>query len=75
MARLVLALGDDWEGLYIDGVLLLQGHSLQPIAVLQQALKPAFKLTDDDIEQRYVNLTWLEDRGDLPSSLTEVVWE
>lgn len=26
MKKLVLVLGDDWEGLYVDGALATQGH-------------------------------------------------
>ncbi|HRY30262.1 MAG TPA: hypothetical protein P5079_09540, partial [Elusimicrobiota bacterium] len=58
--------GDDWEGLYVDGQLVSEGHSLRPGEVLE-ALKLDFAELDDDGIMAY-----LEDAGNFPENLGEL---
>lgn len=55
---------DDWEGLYYQGNLIAEGHSLNARDVL------------DALDFRYntkeANPNWLEERGDLPKLLKDV---
>lgn len=75
MARVCLALGDDWDGLYIDGKLVEQGHSIQPAEAMRAVLNDITPpLTRGDVEVREVDYSWLEDRGSLPDEISEVIW-
>lgn len=67
------ARGDDWEGLYVDGVLQQEGHSIPAHDILEW-IKDFGEVTISEYESREVNLSWLDDRGSLPHYLTEVVW-
>jgi hypothetical protein len=54
----------DWYGLYRDGKLLTEGHSLDVEEVLS--------LLGFDVSQKEAAEDWLEDRGDLPKKLKDV---
>lgn len=56
--------GGDWEGLYIDGKLVIENHSLQWWQVLY-ALKIEYDSFDADEE-------WLQEKGSLPNDLKDV---
>ncbi len=70
MAKYTIVIGDDWSGLYVDGTLVIQGHELREYEVLVAA--QTFGAVTE-VEQVEANLGWLEDRGDLPSDLIDVV--
>lgn len=59
---------DDWQGLYIDGKLLRQTHKLYSMDIIE-LLGNAF---DFDYEQLNPDSDWLNRRGSLPDSLSEV---
>ena len=56
--------GDDWEGVYIDGKLVAEGHHVRIDELLQ--------LLGINGEQIYADDAWLADRGSLPQNLSEV---
>lgn len=58
---------DDWCGLYVDGKLEYEGHSLDPYHVFV-ALKLPFN-------EFAVNEDWLCDEGRLPENLEDVLNE
>lgn len=58
-------LEDNWEGLYVDGVLKAEGHSIS-VRDVAQALGVALEVLVADER-------WLEEQGRLPASLGEVV--
>jgi len=62
--KVVLVDGDDWQGLYVNGKLETQGHSVE----LDDVLK-VFGITIDTI---YADLDWLSDLGYLPDKLKDV---
>jgi hypothetical protein len=71
MKNFIYARGDDWEGIYVDGALVLQDHSvsLNDFAMLVAPLGPFhWKI------QR-VDLDWLEYEGSLPMRIEDVKWD
>lgn len=74
MTRIVVAYGDDWQGIYVDGSLLDEGHSLELVPMLKLALG-VFNAVPDDVSSRWVDLDWLDNQGSLPSNILDVKWE
>jgi len=65
MKKLVLVTNyDDWEGLYIDGELVLEGHRVRRDEIFE-------KLGIDYTEVEAAE-GWLESRGSLPQKLSDV---
>ena len=59
--------GDDWSGFYINDVLKLEGHKITPEDILE--------ILEIDFERFHVNQEWLEDLGNLPKNIKDVVKE
>ena len=59
-----LVRGDDWEGLYLDGKLVEEGHHLRLTDVLKHFGIECEEVWPDD--------SWLEERGRLPENFDEV---
>ena len=57
---------DDWVGLYLEGSLKLEGHSLPLRDVIELLVGEAPNRVEADAD-------WIADRGSLPDSLAEVV--
>lgn len=76
MNRVVFARGDDWEGLYLDGILVEEGHSIQPEEALRKILShyPVNEsfLQSNDVVVIDIDLDWIESQGSLPSVLSDV---
>lgn len=64
---IVFVSGDDWEGMYLDGELVDEGHSLNVFKVLEK-LGLAHEIRDLDSE-------WIEERGSLPDYLKDVMFD
>ena len=62
--KICIVYGDDWEGLYIDGILHIQAHT---ITVHHLASALHVKLTTKAADQE-----WLEWLGRFPIELSEV---
>lgn len=62
--EVVFVLADDWEGMYIDGELVAEGHSLE-VDTVCIAL-------DIESEERWADDEWLTARGRLPKELKDV---
>lgn len=60
----IVSMNDDWEGLYVDGLLVTQGHRVSIHEILE-----VFGLT---VTQEEAEAGWSEDRADLPEELEEV---
>lgn len=67
MKEATIVVGDDWEGVYIDGELLTEGHSIDTTRLLREL---GFCVVH--IEP---NSEWLEGEGYLPKYLSDVVLE
>lgn len=68
MAKLVLVRADDWEGIYVDGKLVTEGHSHDTL----EAIKLAIKHGVSEAETKWANDAWLHDQGNLPNKLADV---
>jgi len=55
---------DDWEGLYIDGELVLEGHRVRRDEM--------FTMLGIDYTEVEAAEGWLESRGTLPKNLSDV---
>lgn len=69
-----LIFGDDWAGMYIDGTLVTEGHSLRPTEVLEIIAKrrqPVLELDWDYLEGEALDK--LHDVGRLPERLKEAL--
>lgn len=56
--------GGDWVGLYVNDVLIFEGHSLSGVQLLDLLALP-FECVEADEE-------WLADCGNLPTTLADV---
>lgn len=65
MPKITYVFGDDWEGVYLDGELVAEGHRI--------TLREFAKLLGHDIEVVEADEGWLGDLGNLPNNLTDVV--
>ena len=71
MSNIVIALADDWTGLYINDVLSDEGHSIS----LHDALKATIGEEVESVEERWLHPDWITLHGTLPTDINEVVWE
>jgi hypothetical protein len=62
--RVILVCGDDWQGLYINGKLVEEGHNIP--------LDEIFKYLGIEGRSITVNDEWLQEQGRLPENLDEV---
>jgi len=65
--KIVFVSGDDWVGIYVNGKLVVQDHSLNPIEVLNAI--------EADFEYVYPDQEWLETEGQFPDDLKNVKLE
>jgi predicted RNA-binding protein with EMAP domain len=79
MNKAILLKSDDWEGLYINGKLVEEGHTLnQGYSRIKHFVKLA-KTYDFDLEEmqeEYLNgedITMTEDMGNFPEDINEFV--
>lgn len=70
--QLIKVVGDDWEGFYINGKLVAEGHSIPWCEMMESldAAGPAIFL--DYWKILFANTEWLEDVGSLPDTLFDV---
>lgn len=70
--NMVFADADTWMGIYVDGKLEYEGHSIYP----EDAVKLAIEKGVTSVERKCVDLGWLDESGlgALPENLSEVVW-
>lgn len=61
----IVSNGDDWEGLYLDGVLFCEGHDV--------TLRDLARALDLENEKIYVSTEWLGGKAsNLPEKLSKV---
>ncbi|MGX9944892.1 hypothetical protein ACTG4Q_20735 [Bradyrhizobium denitrificans] len=70
MTAMIYAQGDDWVGVYVDGQLVTEGHSIRPLEMVEICIERKITCA----EGREVDVDWLHDRGDLPAKLEDVKW-
>ena len=59
----IVSNNDDWDGMYLDGLIIDQGHQLDWEHILS---KLGFSL-----ESKEADYDWLSERGNLPSELDD----
>jgi hypothetical protein len=69
----VLASGDDWEGLYLNGVVIQQGHEVTVSDFADTILANGGYVAT--FTRASVDLDWLSNEGWLPTSLGDVKFE
>ncbi|OPH61892.1 hypothetical protein BC351_01225 [Paenibacillus ferrarius] len=68
---LTLVSGDDWEGLYYDGKLIEEEHTIQRKTLVDQMKH----YTTFNVEFKTINsvgMEWLQDEGSLPVYLDHI---
>lgn len=73
MANFVLAQAGDWEGLYLNGVLVTQDHSLSARNILRAMTGYSIE-GRLEVETRTVDDDWMETQGYLPEEISKVQW-
>jgi hypothetical protein len=71
--KVVQAQGDDWNGLFIDGRLVMEDHRLKTKDI-QAAMKDAGVL-GTEIQFKEVDMDWMYEVGSFPINMSEVVWD
>lgn len=69
MSKLTIVNGDDWTGLFIDGRLLVEGSSFSTLTVAEVCIKHAVSA----VESQDADSEWLNDLGNFPDDLSDVV--
>lgn len=64
--------GEDWEGLYINGALQNQGHSVSVLSVINALKRHGIEIVYNEL---CVDDLWLEGRYSLPDNLSDVAFE
>lgn len=67
--KLVLVNGDDWEGIYINGELFYEGHSIPTDVMVDVIMSNKFFTS---YVSASVDSEWLEDNGGLPLYLKDI---
>lgn len=67
--QITFVLGDDWEGVYLNGKLKHQGHSISAMELANTLVNygrvMSVQVTEPDEE-------WLQEQGRLPDKLSDV---
>jgi hypothetical protein len=75
VTAVVIAEGDDWEGLYIGGSLMIEGHHLDMVETIKTVLNVMPPVIANDVSRKWVDFDWIEEQGNLPSNIADVKWE
>lgn len=62
---------DDWTGYYVDGKLLIEGHSVDGYQLLG-ALVDRHLISVSSVLSREADAKWMEYNGTLPNDLSKV---
>lgn len=62
--------GSDWCGLYANGELVMEGHSMSALDVLEWVRDD--RIVIESVSTMQANNAWLEERGDLPRHIRDV---
>lgn len=68
--KVVFAWADDWVGLYIDDILVKEGHEItawEALEIIKQKEIKHYNMSGFDVD-----LDWIHDLGNLPEKLEDV---
>lgn len=68
MSIMTIIRGDDWEGVYIDGELETEGHSLET----PETVRLAIRRNVSEVMVKECDISWLHDEGNLPNDIADV---
>lgn len=68
----VIAVGDDWQGAYLDGFLLTQNHSVSAVELLRSMDGYRVKEGRLTVKVMVYDEDWLSEVGGMPESLSDV---
>lgn len=71
MNEAVYAMGNDWEGFYINGKLVDEGHHLEFDFIIPKVISENVKT----YRSKWINLEWLDWYGSFPENIEDVVWD
>lgn len=66
MPKITYVIGDDWEGVYLDGKLKAEGHHV--------TLREFVELLGLEFETVEADDVWLDNMASLPEDLNDVMW-
>ena len=69
--KISLVHGDDWQGLFINGILVTEGHRVTVEEAIT-AISERLVRQDIQFESLEANYKWLEDRGGFTEKLEKV---
>lgn len=79
MLELAIVDGDEWKGLYINGKLYVDGHNIRPEYIINAINDNIDQLHEDNskiiFKSHNCNYDWLEEAGDFPEKLENVILE
>jgi hypothetical protein len=72
--NLTLIIGDDWEGIYHDGLLIYEGHEVQRRELVNlmkshETFNVEFKALND------MGIDWLHEEGSLPEYISGIPYQ
>ena len=70
-----LVKADDWQGLYINGVLVEETHCIQTEDLLEYVKLEVIKsggISEFEYVVSYVNSEWMEEYGSLPQLIKDI---
>lgn len=65
----------DWTGLYINGKIKDQGHSISLRNFMEYLSKDGYPITIDSFRTLYAHEDWMEEMARLPDNLKDVILE
>jgi len=68
MSKITLVKADDWQGLYLNDVLVHENHSIR-VSEVGQIINDSLVLSYTELEVSYV---WMETMGHLPPLLSDI---
>ena len=63
---------DDWEAVYVDGSLIIQGHCRQILEFFETADYPLVIAEFKTIYENDKTIKWIEERGGYPKDLATI---
>lgn len=77
--ELIIVDGDDWKGLYVNGKLYTDGHNIRPEYIINAINDNIDQLYEDNskiiFKSHNCDYDWIEEAGNFPEKLEDVVLE
>lgn len=70
MTDIKYVVGEDWQGLYVNSWLKIEGHTIPTYQAIHIIAKSCYG--DIQTEEILVNQEWLEEQGNLPNRFSDI---